>query len=80
MEGTKTSTFVREGDNTMTNPTYAYDRFHRALLAQDMAFEGGPSPGQEFPDFNLPTVERGQIRKSDFVGSRPMLMVFASFT
>lgn len=59
---------------------YRYDRFYRELLAHDMAFEGGPRPGEPFPDFALPTVDGGQVRKADFVGILPMLMVFSSFT
>lgn len=60
--------------------TYRYERFHRELLAHDMAFEAGPAPGEPFPDFTLPTAGGGQVRKTDFVGNRPMLMVFSSFT
>jgi hypothetical protein len=64
----------------MTGTGYRYDRFHRQLLVHDFAFEGGPVPGEPFPDFALPGVDGDVVRKSDFVGARPMLMVFSSFT
>lgn len=64
----------------MSDTTYRYGRFHRELLAHDMAFEGGPRPGDDFPDFHLTTVDGERVSKSDFVGAQPMLMVFSSFT
>jgi hypothetical protein len=64
----------------MTANGYRYDRFFRELLAHDMAFEGGPQPGEAFPDFELPTVDEDRVRKADFVGERPLLMIFSSFT
>ena len=34
---------------------YGYQRFKRELLFEDMARRGGPSPGEQMPDFDLPT-------------------------
>jgi hypothetical protein len=59
---------------------YRYEHFRRKLLAADMAFPGGPAPGREMPDFDLPTTDGGRVRKADFVGHRPLLLAFASFT
>lgn len=59
---------------------YAYPRFRRPLLFEDMGFHGGPHLGQPFPEFDLPTAEGSRIAKTDFVGRRPMLMVFGSHT
>lgn len=59
---------------------YRFPRFHRELLYHDLAFEGGRAPGEPFPDFDLPTVDGGSIAKRDVLGTRPTLVVFASFT
>lgn len=59
---------------------YRYPRFKRGILFDDLAFRGGPLPGQQMPDFDLPTTDGGRIRKGDFVGRRPLLLVLASIT
>jgi hypothetical protein len=59
---------------------YRYAHFQRAVLAEDMNFRGGPRPGDPLPDFELPTTEGGSVRRSDFVGRRPLLIVFGSIT
>jgi len=60
--------------------TYAYEHFKRALLMEDMAWRAGPKPGQEMPDFDLPTTDGDRLRKRDFVGVRPLLLTFGSVT
>ena len=59
---------------------YRYDHFSRELLMEDMAWRGGPEPGEEMPDFHLATTDGGRVRKSDFVGMRPVLLSFGSVT
>ncbi len=59
---------------------YRYPHFKRELLADDSAFEWGPSPGELIPDFELSTTDGGRVGKSDFVGERPLLLVFSSYT
>ena len=59
---------------------YRYPRFRRGNLIEDMAFRGGPFPGQPMPDFDLPTTEGGRLRKRDFVGRRPLLIACTSIT
>lgn len=59
---------------------YRYPHFKRALLIEDMGFAQGPMPGQEVPDFDLPTTDGGRVRKADFLGRRPLLLTFASVT
>ena len=58
---------------------YRYERFDRELLDEDSSFRGGPSPGDPFPDFELPTTDGGIVRKADFAGA-PWLVVLSSFT
>ncbi|MFN2556127.1 MAG: hypothetical protein ABR592_04530 [Nitriliruptorales bacterium] len=41
---------------------------------------GGPKPGEPFPDFDLRTVAGEHIRKADYVGRRPLLMLCGSIT
>jgi hypothetical protein len=45
----------------MTSTGYRFERFQRQLLAEDFAFQGGPRPGEPFPDFELTTVDRDSI-------------------
>ncbi len=59
---------------------YRYPHFKRELLMEDASFDGGPSPGEPVPYFDLPTTDGGRISKGDFVGERPLLLVFGSFT
>ena len=42
---------------------------------------GRVNPGDEAPDFRLPTLDRSQtVRLSSFRGSRPVVLVFGSYT
>ncbi len=59
---------------------YRYTHFKRKLFIEDTAFAGGPLPDQQMPNFDLPTIDGGRVRKSDFVGERPLLFTFGSFT
>lgn len=39
----------------------------------------GPQPGDELPDFELPTVDGGRMARADLLG-RPALVHMASYT
>ena len=41
---------------------YAYQHFTRELLVEDLAWRGGPRPGQQMPEFDLPTTGGGRLR------------------
>jgi hypothetical protein len=58
---------------------YRAKHFERADLSRDAKFRGGPRPGNEFPDFNLETIDGPRLRKRDLMG-KPMLMTFGSVT
>ncbi|MDP9365616.1 MAG: redoxin domain-containing protein [Chloroflexota bacterium] len=59
---------------------YRYPHFTRGILRDDMAFRGGPRPGEPMPDFDLPTVGGGRLRRRDFAGRRPLLLTCTSIT
>jgi Iodothyronine deiodinase len=59
---------------------YRYDHFTRRRLEEDRAFQAGREPGWQMPDFELPTVSGGRLRRSDFIGRRPVLLTFGSLT
>lgn len=63
----------------VTTTEYRYPLFKRGLLMADMAFLGGPAPGEELPDFDLETTDGRRVRKADFAG-RPLLIAFGSVT
>ncbi len=59
---------------------YRFDHFRRRHLFDGLQFSAGQQPGWSVPDFDLPTLSRGRVRKSDFMGSCPALLAFASVT
>jgi hypothetical protein len=59
---------------------YRFERFRREQLFEGRAFQAGKEPGWNMPDFDLPTVTGGRVRKSEFLGRRPVLLTFASLT
>jgi hypothetical protein len=59
---------------------YRYRHFFPRLVVEDMNFHDGPKPGEPMPDFDLPLVAGGRVRKADFVGERPLFLTFASVT
>lgn len=60
--------------------SYVYDHFYRALMSEDYEFRHGPGPGEPMPHFELPTVDGPELRKQDFLGKRPLVLVFGSIT
>ena len=59
---------------------YRYDAFMRRLLAEDAGFTATGAPGTRLPDFELTDVDGAIVRRSDYVGSRPLLLTFGSIT
>ena len=58
---------------------YRYEHFRKELLQADASFSHGPRTGEPMPDFDLPTLEGGRLRKRDLAG-QPFVLIFASFT
>ena len=71
---------MRDGLTRGGSSDYRFDHFRRGRLRDDLAFRAGPAPGWPMPDFDLPTVAGGRVRKADFMGRRPVLLTFASIT
>lgn len=60
---------------------YRYQNFTTKLLFHDLRFNrGSANTGEVFPDFDLRTTTGQQIKKSDFINEKPLLMVFGSLT
>ena len=59
---------------------YRYRHFTRDLLEEDVSFSSAAAPGRQLPDFDLVSTDGARIRKSDFVGRRPLLLTFGSVT
>jgi len=57
-----------------------YDTFRKHMFKEDRRFHGGPAPGQLAPDFDLPTVDGGRFRLSDYQRRLPVLIQFGSIT
>ena len=60
--------------------TYRFEHFDQAPLAREIAFRGGPKPGHPIPDFDLPATDGGRVTRADYLGERPVLIVFGSYT
>jgi thiol-disulfide isomerase/thioredoxin len=59
---------------------YRFDHLTLPMVMKDMRFERtDPAPGDRVPAFDLPTIDGGYFRSSDF-GGRPVLMLFGSST
>lgn len=58
---------------------YGYEHFRKELLKEDSSFSHGQRLGEPLPDFDLPTVDGGRLRKRDLAG-QPFVLIFASFT
>ena len=68
-----------EDSNRSGPEAYRYERVTIGLLMGDLQFrKNTSSAGDPFPRFELPTTNGRQIRKDDFVGNRPLLVVFGS--
>ena len=59
---------------------YGYPHFKREMLLEGLYFRGGPTSALPMPEFDLPATDGDRLRKSDFVGQRPLLLTFASIT
>lgn len=59
---------------------YAYPSFRLPQLLEARAFQSGPYPGEEFPDFDLPTTQGGRITRAQLLEDGPALITLGSFT
>jgi len=60
--------------------TYRFDHFRRQQLTDDLQLGDRREAGWQVPEFDLPTTSGGRVKKSDFQGRRPVLLMFGSLT
>ena len=62
--------------------SYNYRSFTRERLSEELSSGrmSGPEPGEEAPDFELPTLEGTRIRLSDYAGEKNIVLTFGSAT
>jgi len=64
----------------MSTARYAYEHVSSEILSEDMKFgDNAPRAGDRLPEFDLPTVDGGQLKTGDLTG-QPVLLVTGSFT
>lgn len=64
-----------------TGNDYRYKTFTAKLLLRDMRFhKSAPKSGEPFPEFKLEAVDGISLSKHDFIGSKPLLLIFGSLT
>lgn len=60
---------------------YRYKNFTMNLLFRDLRFNrSAPVAGDTFPDFDLMTTTGEQVKKGDYLGNKPLLLIFGSLT
>jgi hypothetical protein len=59
---------------------YDYRSFRLPRLLDDISFQGGPEPGDPFPDFDLPTTDEGRVTLPRLLRRGPALITMGSFT
>lgn len=59
---------------------YPYPHFTREILLADLAFRGGPSPGEPMPDFELMITDGTHLRNGHIVGRQPLLLICSSIS
>lgn len=64
----------------MPTTAYRYPHFTRELLTEFMTFHDSPAPGDQMPDFDLPTTGGSRVSRTDFIGKQPFLLTTASVT
>lgn len=65
----------------MKPDTYRYERVTPGLLLRDFRFAPDAArAGDPMPEFDLPTTNGTRIRRRDFAGRRPLLLIFGSLT
>lgn len=65
----------------MKRETYRYERVTPGLLLRDFRFAPDAArAGDPMPEFDLPTTNGTRIRRRDFAGRRPLLLIFGSLT
>ena len=66
---------------TLRTHNYSYDHVQSKTLMSDFAFGSeAPVPGDPFPEFNLPTVDGGELSSEDLKRKGPFLLVPGSST
>lgn len=66
----------------MTSATeYLYDHVSQKVLTEDMSFsEHAPQPGDQLPDFDLPSVDGERVNTANIFGRKPLLLITASYS
>jgi hypothetical protein len=59
---------------------YRYEGFNRELINEDARFTDRGALGTMLPDFDMLDVDGASVRRSDYIGRRPLLLTFGSIT
>lgn len=60
---------------------YRYNSFTTRLMLADLRFSArAPRPGEQFPAFDLATLDAQRLRSADLVGKQPFVVILGSLT
>jgi peroxiredoxin len=81
MNTTTPTTKTRQSSDPAAGENYRFDRLTTGLAMQDMYYPSdAPRPGDQIPDFDMPTTEGGRFSRDDLAESAATLLVFGSYT
>ena len=74
-------TIAQEKFTNNSGQNYRYLHFNLGLMMEDFQFSiSGPKAGDKMPDFDLVDTAGNQIKKNNYLGNKPLLLVFGSST
>lgn len=77
----RNSSLAPEAENSELGRCYRFEHLTLPLVLRDMRFNrDDPAPGEQVPDFDLPTLRGSRFKSADLGESGPALLVFGSYT
>ena len=71
----------RTEDSLGVGRRYRFEHLGLGIVMKDMYFtKDDPGPGDQVPDFDLPTLSGGRFRSTDLSKTGPALLIFGSYT
>jgi peroxiredoxin len=81
MHNTTSNTKIRRGGDSAAGEEYRFDRLTTGLAMRDMYYPSdAPRPGDQIPDFDMPTTDGGRFSRGDLAEKAATLLVFGSYS
>jgi hypothetical protein len=81
MNSTTPETKTHRIDDRAAGQEYRFERLTTGLAMHDMYYPSdAPRPGDEIPDFDMPTTDGGRFSRGDLAENAATLLVFGSYS